>query len=205
MICAIIGYLLAKENPYPAHFILLHGHNLITLGIWWFWRPRTSLWELIPLLTLIAFSALILCAWDAQSWREAHGSQESALSNLTLSYFERTLAWVLPEGWRPQWVALYGFLQSAHYLVWVRLIPEDDRVASTPITFRRSAIRLREDFGGWVMLLIFGLMIVLAVWAIFDVSAARITYLRWIGAHASLEVAVIGYLIVSKRPHEYSS
>ena len=202
-IFAVIGYITSRAWPYHAHFILLHAHNLITLGMWWFWRPRKSLWELAPIVVLLGCSALILCAWDAQAWRIAHASTDWAPAQLTLSYFERTLAWILPEHWRPQWVVLYGFLQSAHYLVWIRLIPEDDRVAETPITFRRSALKLGDDFGSWVMLTVFMGMVGLAAWAIIDISSARLTYLRWISAHASLEVAVIGYLIVSKQTHSH--
>ena len=203
MTCAVLGYIVSRSWPYHAHFVLLHAHNLITLGIWWFWRPRRSLWELAPLVMLLGCSALILCAWDAQSWRAAHVATDWAPAQLTLSYFERTLAWMLPEHLRPQWVVLYSFLQSAHYLVWIRLIPEDDRIAETPITFRRSALRLGKDFGSWVMLAVFVGMLTLAVWAIVDISSARLTYLRWISAHASLEVAVIGYLVVSKQTRDH--
>lgn len=198
VMCSLIGYILARQYPYHAHFVLLHAHNLITLGIWWFWRSRASLWELAPLIALVGLSALILGGWDAEAWRVAQGSSELAPSGLTLSYFERALARVLPAEWRPQWVALYGFLQSAHYLVWIRLIPEDDRSNETPITFRRSALRLYSDFGGWVMLMVTVMMIGLVAWAIVDVAAARMSYLRWISAHASLEIAVMGYLFIRR-------
>ena len=188
------AYFFTRAYPLHAHFILLHGHNLITLGIWWKWRDKRAWWELIPLLVLIACSSLILFGWEANEWRVATLESAWQPPNLSLRYFEITLASVFPEAWRPQWVVLYGLLQSAHYLVWVRLIPEEARERETPITFRRSLQRLSEDFGPLIVCLMIIGMIGLAFWAFFDVSAARLNYLKLIGAHASLEIAMIGYL-----------
>jgi len=192
-----LGYWVASEWPKESHYALLHGHNLITLGLWWWWRPRQR-WEALSLVTLIGLSALILFGWEASEWR-ADNPREGAWGRLTMSYFEVTLAGVAPREWRPQWVALYGFLQSAHYLVWVRLIPEDDRERETPVTFRRSVARLSQDFGGWVIALTLLMMVGLGAWAVVDVAGARLTYLTWISAHASLEIALIAYLFVSQR------
>ena len=205
ILIASAGYIIAKAYPYHAHFTLLHAHNLITLGLWWSWRKREHYWELFPILMLIILSAMILFAWDADSWRASHNHVVHGPTHLSMAYFERALASVLPEGWRPQWVALYGFLQSAHYLVWIRLIPEDDREAETPIPFKRSALRLLEDFGGWLILLSLLAMIALVIYAISSVSAARLTYLRWISAHASLEVAIIGYFAIYRPSTSKSS
>lgn len=193
-----IGYLLAQQLPRQSHFALLHGHNLITLAIWWFWRPRRR-WEWISIGVLIGFSVLILLGWEADEWRNSY-PKEVAFGKLSMSYFEVTLAGIIPREWRPQLVVLYGFLQSAHYLVWVRLIPEDDRLNQTPITFRRSVIRLSQDFGSWILLFTLLAMIGLGAWAMIDVASARFSYLRWISAHASLELVLIAYLFVSHQP-----
>jgi hypothetical protein len=192
---AVVGYYLAKQHPYYAHFLLLHLHNIITIMIWWFWRPRHNKWEQLPIWLIMLFTLLLLCMWDADSWRQVHAHSSAPLS---LVYFEATLARVLPIDWRPQWVVVYGFLQSLHYLVWIRLIPEDNRQAETPITFKRSALTLKQDFSGFFILITIIAMSALLVWSTFNLAAARISYLHWISAHASLEVAVIGYLFVER-------
>jgi hypothetical protein len=200
------AYLSATEWPREAHLALLHGHNLITLGLWWNWRPRQGLMWL-PLTLLTALSALVLFGWEASAWRAANPN-EGAFAGLTLGYFEASLAGDLPAAWRPQWVALYGLLQSAHYLAWVRLIPEDDRPGETPITFQRSVSRLMEDLGegrgpragAWALAATLLLMVGLALWATQEVARARMAYLTWISAHAALELALIAYLYVLGRP-----
>lgn len=195
IICAAFGYYGAQRYPYHAHFLLLHLHNLITITIWWFWRPRKQLWEWLPIAMMVFFTLLLFLGWGAESWRQVHSDSSAPLS---MHYFELSLARLLPENWRPQWVVIYGFLQSLHYLVWIRLIPEDNRSTKGPITFKRSALNLSKDFGPWLILIALSLMLILLLWSTVSLPSARMSYLRWISSHASLEIAVMGYLFVEK-------
>ena len=204
-VIALFGMLLSYWYPKEALFTLLHSHNVITLSIWWFWRSHRGRTEWVSLLCLMIASVIIVFGWDASEWRQTLNTDLSHPAYLSLPYFEATLAMVFPEAWRPQVVVLYALLQSAHYLVWIRLIPEDDRIIETPVTFRSSLKRLRIDFGRIFLLLTLTACCALIIWSIFDVAAARLNYLRWISAHASLEIATLGYLFVARLPLKHNS
>ena len=47
--CALC--LLIISIQWPRHFIgILHAHNVIAIGIWWFWSKNRKYWESVPLL-----------------------------------------------------------------------------------------------------------------------------------------------------------
>ena len=143
-------------------------------------------------------SLALLYGWSADAWSIALEASWAIPANMDLDYFTRTLTKGLPVDSQPQWVMLYAFLQSFHYIVWVRLIPEDHRERQTPPSFRQSAHTLIQDFGPWCTLSIFLAMIGLAGWACIDLRWARFSYLKWISFHASLELAIISFIYVSE-------
>jgi len=195
---ALALYASAALHPGAGHLALLHGHNLVALALWWRWRPRRA-WEALPLALCAALSAALLFGWSAAEWRAGAEALLPAPAGLPLSYFCHTLARPLPAEWAPQAVALYAFLQSAHYVVWLRLIPEDSRPQETPISFRKSARALLDDLGAWPVALTLALALALLAYAAVDLKAARLDYLRWASSHALLELAVAAYLAASGR------
>ena len=84
----------------------------------------------------------------------------------------------------------FVFLQSVHYLVWLRLVPEDDRARPAPRPFLASWHALRADFGLWPFVVTATAAVAIAGWGIADLAAARDGYLRLAGFHGYLEVAV---------------
>ena len=91
--------------------------------------------------------------------------------------------------WAARWVALFAFAQSVHYAMWLRLIPEDARPRRAPRPFRASYRALREDLGAIALALLALATLVFAVWAAFDLIAARDGYLRAAIGHGHLELA----------------
>ena len=98
------------------------------------------------------------------------------------------LAVILPGEWALR-LTLSFVAQSVHYGIWLRMIPEEDRRRDTPRTFAASFRALRSELG-WPLVFA-GVLTTLAlcVWATWDVSAARSTYLRTGLFHGHLELA----------------
>ena len=96
-------------------------------------------------------------------------------------------------------VLLFAFLQSVHYLVWIRLIPEDARKQPTPRTFNKSLMALRSDFG-WVWEAVLFGAVALCVWAVLDIAQARRSYLQLIFFHGFLEFAICAWCYVERQP-----
>ena len=169
-------------------YAFLHLHNLVGLGIWWCWRRERKLWEAIPLLLCLLGSVLLLSTPVLlNTVVEWHPPE------LDAAYFQHNLAGFAPESWQLQLVMLFSFLQSVHYVVWIRLIPEEARKQETPRTFYRTFIALKQDFGRPLLLGCFAAMAVLALWAVVEPRAARFSYLHLISFHGFLELAVCAY------------
>ncbi len=169
---------------------VLHLHNLLTLGIWWMWRPRGWKKESWVLIAFVAASALILTGATLPLVRWADG-MKAPMSGLTFHALARALLPVKLPGFGVRLLIWYGFAQSVHYSTWLRLVPEDDRTRSTPRTFAASWRALRDDFTSWGLALVVIAMLGLAVWAAFDLRAARLGYVRAATFHFDLEFAIL--------------
>ena len=168
-------------------YSLLHLHNVIAIIIWWFSRKNRHSWEIFSLMLCGFFSLLILTG--SNFILDSHPNQ------LPLQYFTRTLAPFASGEWAVRVVLLYAFLQSFHYFIWVRLIPEDNRKQPTPQSFRKSLSTLQQDFGEKGVFLIGLSMLGLLIWAGFDMKSARANYLYFISFHGFLELAVCAYYL----------
>ena len=179
----------AWNHAFIAQLLLLHVHNAIAVGLWWFWRKRSRAAWIIPLLAAAGTVAIFLGAaepvlgltggWSAAPSRsQSLGIEVDTYAPLTDSLLSLRL------------LISFVFLQAVHYLVWLRLVPEDDRARPAPRSFAASWDALRADFG-WVPLLFVSLAaVVIALWGAMDLAAARDGYLRLAGFHGYLELAV---------------
>jgi hypothetical protein len=96
-------------------------------------------------------------------------------------------------------LALYAFGQSLHYMVWLRLMPEIDRRAPTPSSFRQAFQLLKQDFGSWTIPLL-GLCVVSCTAMLFGGQSAREAYFALAYFHIGLEGA--GFTRAVIRPRE---
>ena len=112
---------------------------------------------------------------------------------LDLPYYENSIATFVPENWKLTTVMLFAFLQSVHYLVWIRLIPEEDRRQSNPRGFRKSFDALDIDFGFVFLLATAVLFVSLIGYGFFAPEQARNEYLTLISFHGFLELFVLAY------------
>lgn len=176
-----------------ADFVFAHGHNAVGVGLWWAWRRRESRLHWLPLALFVAGVALIL-GGVADPIFARTGGLVAPWTGLDARGLASTLAPTLNGTLAMRLLVLYAFAQSAHYLVWLRLIPEDDRPSSAPRSFAQSYRALRADLGSailWVALL--G-MIALAAWAAVSLGDARNGYIQMAFFHGYLELAAAALL-----------
>jgi hypothetical protein len=190
---------LAYLEEAMATLVLAHAHNLIGIALWWSWRARDKKLHWIPLgVFAVGSGAILLGALDpAVIWAGGFDAQPGGMS----VYYH--LASLAPDGIPgligARLVLLFAFAQSAHYVVWVRLVPEEDRPRETPRTFAASLRALAADFGWPLLLLTFAAALGIAVWATIDLLEARAGYLRAVLFHGHLEIAAAALLLVEGR------
>lgn len=191
--------------------VMAHVHNVVAVAFFLAWphlvsRERASRWHLVPTaLFVIATLAIFAGAIDPI----ALGVGEVALRDGLGTSLDMHLYSLAPRGLDGssvldatgplalRIVLFFAFAQSVHYGAWLRVIPEEDRARATPRTFRASIAALREEGSLPVMLVFAVLALALAIWALVDVYAARIGYLRGALFHGYLELAIVGALASS--------
>ena len=98
-------------------------------------------------------------------------------------------------------IVLFAFAQAVHYLVWLRLVPEEDRERETPRTWRATIQALRHDLGSFLFFVSIAAALSVAAWAFVDgVAKARDGYLRITLFHGNLELIALALLFAEGRP-----
>jgi hypothetical protein len=191
---AVLAMCAALAEEYLAAVVFAHAHNFIGVALWWGWRKRATKLHLIPLAIFgIGTGAILLGALDP-----IVTGLDGAVAQMDLYFHLRSLAptWGVMG---PRLVIAFAFAQSAHYIVWVRLVPEEDRPRETPRTFRATWEALRADFGWPLLVLTLIAAVGLAIWAAIDLFAARTGYLRAVLFHGHLEVIAAALLFLEGR------
>jgi hypothetical protein len=186
----VVGALLAVAQwagPF-ADLVFAHAHNAVGIGLWWAWRRREGRLHWIPLATFAVGCALILGGAMAPL-AERTGGLVAPWTHLTAYSLARGL-YAGPFGpMALRLLVLYAFAQSVHYVVWLRLVPEDDRPSPTPRSFLQSFRALRADVGALILWIALLGALALAVWAAFDAGRARNGYIQMAFFHGYLELA----------------
>lgn len=196
---AAVGALLCLFAGPPSTLVLLHLHNFVAVLLWWRWRERRSAVGMLPLAAFVLGSLLIgFGALDGLGAHAGLGVTPSA-TGLSLDHHLRSLAPGLDPVPALRLVLLFTFAQSVHYVIWLRLVPEEDRDRTTPRSFTASWRALRSELGPVIPWIAAALSIGLVSWALVDLVAARTGYLRLAGFHLFLELSVLAWLWVSGR------
>lgn len=194
VVMAVAGglYALAWRAPITASYVLLHGHNVVAIALFVgvFGRGRAR--GLVLLSATLGAAAIMLGLVDGLLPR-------AALDDLA--------GYVLPEhafaAWTPITCArvalLFVFLQSVHYAIWLRLIPEQVRPRPGMRGFAASVRALQAELTPWVLLAVVGGAVALLAYGVHDAHAARATYLRVAAFHAYLELAFVARWLVRPR------
>jgi hypothetical protein len=182
-----------------AEIIFVHAHNFVAVALFFWWTKRTTKAHYLPLFVFFFLTALIMLGVGSPVVYWAGGDFAPGT--------QMDLAWMAlvysPTGVSPEWalrfLLMYAFAQSVHYTIWLRLIPEEDRERATPRTFVQTYRALKQDLGFFVLWIFLLLALVIAVWALFDISAARMNYLEFARFHGYVELAIAALLVVEGR------
>jgi len=175
---ALTGAALAWEDTFL--LVFLHAHNGVALFLWWRLRPRgaPAAW---PLAAVVAGVALLL----------------SGAVGPVLGAPAESIAPLADPALASRLVLTFAFLQSVHYVVWLRLIPEDARERPAPRPFAASWRALVQDFGLAPLCVCAAIALGIAAWGVVDLVAARDGYLRLATFHGYLELAAGALLVLS--------
>jgi hypothetical protein len=177
-------------EPFGFQLVFLHAHNLVAVLVWWVYlaRPRSELW--VPALTLVG--AAVILAGGLDPLVTLTGGWTAPWTGTSFTEFVDTIT---PPSFGPvaatRLVLSFCFLQSVHYGVWLRLMPDDARPRAAPRTFAATWSALEHDFGRWPLVAFTAIAFGVAAWGAFSLPDARLGYLRLAAFHGYLELAVL--------------
>ncbi len=181
---SVVGCVVAWRDPITTSYVLLHAHNVVAVLLFGLVFGRGRARWLVP--ALMAVVVAVVAGGLVDPWLH-----RASLDNLA--------GYVLPTHALDTWpsivcariAVLFIFLQSVHYTIWLRLLPEQVRPRNAMRSFGASLQALQHDFGR-VLVLGFALLSCgLLLWGWHDVFAARQGYLRIANFHAYLELAFL--------------
>jgi hypothetical protein len=182
----------------PRALVLAHGHNLLAVVLFWAWRARAGRYHW-PALAALA-GALAVFASGALDASVGHlVAQMTPRSRVLFEGLVRDLSPVSAPTVALRLVLAFTFMQSVHYAVWLRLIPEDDRARPGLRSFASSVRALEEDLGRPLVLAACAALAMLVAWALVDIEAARHAYLRVASVHVYMEFGVLTLLLLEGR------
>lgn len=186
---------LAWETPFL--WVFLHGHNLVALAWWWVLRPRTRFAWLVPAAVLGASTFLLV--GGAEPVLTLAGGWSAPASMTSFDEFVQTVAPFTTPTLGARVVLSFAFLQSVHYALWLRLVPEDARARPAPRPFRETWRALARDFGQPLLWAFVALWLFIAAWGVVSLAGARLGYLQLAAFHGYLELAAAVFFFVEAR------
>ena len=120
------------------------GHSPRALGLAWP-APRGR-----PLMALAVLAAFLVgpYAVPALTWT---GALTRAPAGLDLYTLVSQLAPTVESSWAVRGVAFFAFAQAAHYIVWLRLVPELERPSPRPRSFRQTGRALVRELSPYLV------------------------------------------------------
>ena len=178
--------------PQTFRVALLHGHNLVAIGIWLIVFRRW--WRLTWLPVTIALAGAAALASGAAV---AITVQRGALSVFGLHLFAAAdwLAPGMPDARAVAVTTSFAFLQSIHYAIWLVAIPAADRPGDGGRALRTAWRGLCRDLRPAGVWLVGGLALFVAIAGVMNMEPTRRLFLSLATFHAWLELAVLAYLL----------
>lgn len=183
--------------------IFAHAHNFVAAAIALFVFSRSRTHTAIPLGVFLLFSiALTAGAFDPLLHaKEALSpiAQGATFESATRDYASQLMPFVSPSDrttWALRLISLFVFAQGIHYVVWLRIVPDEARSREGIRSFYSSFQALASETGMLFILVAVGLWLIFAVWGVFAAESARLGYLYVAAFHGHLEIAFIALFLL---------
>lgn len=190
---------LAHVRPNAVGLVILHGHNLLAVALFFFVFTRRRIMAAIPALAFVAIAATML-AGLFDEWLFRFAALTSApQTGMSLTGVVATIAPLSDPTMAVRLAFLFVFAQSVHYAVWLRLVPEEARERPGIRSFASSFRALGKDLGAPVLVISAVAVAMVLVYASRSLDVARIGYLRVAAPHAYLEIAFTLLVVLEGR------
>jgi hypothetical protein len=197
--CALVWYGARSLGP-RSDVLFAHAHNLVALACWAAWA-RGSRLQLLPALAVSGVGCWLILSGGADGLLLRAAVLSGGRFLVDAGSVVATLSPVDHPLWALRWAVCFAFLQSVHYGVWLRSLPDEDRARQGLRSFQSSYRALAADLAPWVLLVSAALACALCITAIAaEAAVARNAYLRLAFFHGPLELAVIVLLWIEARP-----
>jgi hypothetical protein len=186
-------------NGYSAALALAHIHNYIAVLVLLALRASKARFVIGLGAVFLFLSALMLGGAFDDLLFVPRALARLPLGNDSITVDEAVaqLAPFVSPAMALRLVALFAFAQSVHYVVWLRVVPDEQREREGVRSFASSVRALSSDVGPIVLLLAFSAWLGFVGWGLFAPESARVTYLRMAGFHGHLEIAFLVYVFVN--------
>lgn len=183
-------------GPTWSRFGLLHIHNALSIFVWLVWRERPRAVSLLvtALLGAGAF-AIGVGLFDRLPIHTPLRDSVFSLTRLT-----DAVAGGFGGAYRRRFLMLFCFLQSLHYAVWLRLLPEEARGRETPRSWTASWRAFQADCGPNIARLCLLAALLVPLLAL-PLGAVRVRslYVTASEFHATVELILI-FLLLRRAP-----
>lgn len=190
VITVALGFVGLAER---AELVFGHAHNFFAIALWWGWRRRRERAHWVPLVLLVAATALLLSPLAVRvvdlAWAPDGVGRPFQLARLAGGDVS-TLGLRL--------VLVFCFAQTVHYAIWLHLLPDEDRDRRTVVTFRKTVADLRRDLGDAGLAVAVLLSVALVAWALLDLADANRGYFRVARFHGHLELMAATLLLLER-------
>lgn len=192
----------AARSPRTASLVLLHGHNALAVVVFLvaFARSR-RVGAVVALGAVVATIALLGGVFDSVFLSAVAGS--GPRTGLSFAGMMDILAPNITDPVLAMRVAvLFVFAQGFHYVIWLRVVPEEARERAGIRSFGSSIKALEREIGLGVVVVTALLAALLLARAGTSLEAARVLYLRASGFHGYLEIAFLLFWLSARRSSE---
>jgi hypothetical protein len=187
-------YMLLQPMAHGVLLVFAHAHNAIAIAAWLALYRREATrtqWFSVAAVWLAAVG--LLWFWPDATTLNLGPATIGAFSLATMA---ETLAPAFDPDTGARLVLVFAFAQSAHYAVWLRLVPQSLDPRPAPPTLQRSVARIRADFGRFGFPVLVAAVVAVPLLAmVWDAEATRVAYLTAAVFHGWLELAVFGALL----------
>lgn len=167
--------------------VFAHAHNGVALALWLALFSKVA-----PKARIVRIAAawLVCMAMLMSGLVDRAWADVPAIGAFRLETLEASLAPDVPWPWSIRTVMAFGFAQSVHYAIWLRLVPQTLDPRPAPSTFARGMERLTVDWGraGVVALALCAVAFPMLA-LVWNAEGARISYLVAVVFHGWLEIA----------------